>query len=127
MNYLVDTNVFLEILLSQAGRAKCEAFLESEDGAAWISDFSLHSVGVLLFRKNRPQLFKKFVNDTLPQFTVLSLDRATYAEVIQAGGDFALDFDDAYQFCVAAENHLHIATQDKDFARVKPEIGVKFI
>jgi predicted nucleic acid-binding protein len=48
MNYLVDTNVFLEILLNQAGRKKCEAFLQDEKGAAWISDFTLHSIGVLL-------------------------------------------------------------------------------
>jgi hypothetical protein len=38
MNYLVDTNIFLEILLGQAGRKKCEAFLQGEKGAAWISD-----------------------------------------------------------------------------------------
>lgn len=36
MNYLVDTNLFLEILLHQAGRKKCEAFLQGEKGAAWI-------------------------------------------------------------------------------------------
>ena len=34
MNYLVDTNIFLEILLGQAGRKKCEAFLQGEKGAA---------------------------------------------------------------------------------------------
>ena len=33
MNYLVDTNVFLEILLNQAGRKKGEAFLHGEKGA----------------------------------------------------------------------------------------------
>jgi len=32
MNYLVDTNIFLEILLGQAGRKKCEAFLQGENG-----------------------------------------------------------------------------------------------
>ena len=34
MNYLVDTNLFLEILLNQAGRKKCEAFLQGEKGMA---------------------------------------------------------------------------------------------
>ena len=33
MNFLVDTNLFLEILLNQAGRKKCEAFLQGEKGA----------------------------------------------------------------------------------------------
>ena len=53
MNCLVDTNIFLEILLNQAGRKKCEAFLQGEKGAAWISDFTLHSIGVLLFRQKQ--------------------------------------------------------------------------
>jgi len=63
MNHLVDTNIFLEILLNQAARKKCEAFLQGEKGAAWISDFSLHSIGVLLFRQKRTELFDKFVQD----------------------------------------------------------------
>jgi len=56
MNYPVDTNIFLEILLGQAGRKKCEAFLQGEKGAAWIPDFTLHSIGVLLFRQKRPEV-----------------------------------------------------------------------
>jgi len=69
MNSLVDTNIFLEILLNHAGRKKCEAFLQGEKGAAWISDFTLHSIGVLLFRQKRPELFGQFAADTLSQFT----------------------------------------------------------
>jgi len=78
MNYLVDTNLFLEILLGQAGRKKCEAFLQGEKGAAWISDFTLHSIGVLLFRQKRPEVFGRFAADTLPQFTILSLSDTGY-------------------------------------------------
>jgi len=40
---------------------------------------------------------------------------------------FNLDFDDAYQFCLGKEYNLEIATQDKDFNRVKPKIKIKFI
>jgi iron only hydrogenase large subunit-like protein len=65
MNYLVDTNVFLEILLSQAGRKKCEAFLQGEKGAAWISDFTLHSA-------------------CCPQFIILSLSDAGYLQLAGA-------------------------------------------
>ena len=127
MNYLVDTNVFIEILLDQSGRSKCEAFLQRETGAAWISDFSLHSVGVLLLRRKRSDPFNRFINDTLPEFTVLSLDDEGYHNIVEAHSNFTLDFDDSYQFCVAKENHLEIATQDRDFDHVKRDIGVKFI
>jgi len=127
MNYLVDTNIFLEILLNQAGRKKCEAFLQGEKGAAWISDFTLHSIGVLLFRQKRPELFEQFTADTLPQLNILSLSEAGYSRIVEANTRYSLDFDDAYQFCVAQENHLAIATQDKDFQRTQRTIEVRLM
>jgi predicted nucleic acid-binding protein len=124
---MVDTNVFLEILLNQAARRKCEAFLQGEKGAAWISDFTLHSIGVLLFRQKRPDLFNRFTADTLPQFSILSLSEAGYSELAQVSTRHGLDFDDAYQFSVARENKLAIATQDKDFQRVRNVINVRLL
>ena len=127
MNYLVDTNVFLEILLNQTGRKKCEAFLQDEKGAAWISDFTLHSIGVLLFRQQRSELFNRFVADTLPQFSILSLSAAGYPKLTEANTRYAIDFDDAYQFSIARENKLAIATQDKDFQRVRSVMDVRLL
>jgi hypothetical protein len=83
MNYLVNTNVFLEILLNQTGRRKCESFLQDKKGAAWISDFTLHSIGVLLFRQKRTELFDKFAADTLSQLTILSLSVTDYPKLTE--------------------------------------------
>ena len=127
MNYLVDTNIFLEILLNQAGRKKCEMFLQNEPGAAWISDFTLHSIGVLLFRQKRSELFERFVADTLPQLAVLSLSETGYSRLSEVNTRFNLDFDDAYQFSVAQESKLAIATQDKDFQRVRSLLDVRML
>ena len=127
MNYMVDTNLFLEILLNQAGRKKCETFLQGEQGAAWISDFTLHSIGVLLFRQKRPELFDKFAADTLPQFTILSLSETGYSQLAEVNTRHGLDFDDAYQFAVARENNLTIATQDKDFQSVRNVVDVRLL
>lgn len=127
MNYLVDTNIFLEILLNQAGRKKCESFLQGEKGAAWISDFTLHSIGVLLFRQKRPELFDQFAADTLPQFSILSMSDAGYLQLGGAHTRHGLDFDDAYQFLVARENKLAIATQDKDFQRVRNLVDLRLL
>ena len=127
MNYLVDTNIFLEILLNQAGRKKCETFLQGEQGAAWISDFTLHSIGVLLFRQKRPELFDKFAADTLPQFTILSLSETGYSQLAEVNTRHGLDFDDAYQFAVARENNLTIATQDKDFQSVRNVVDIRML
>ena len=125
MNSMVDTNIFLEILLSQAGRKKCEAFLQGEKGAAWISDFTLHSIDVLLFRMKRLELFDRFAADTLPQFSILSMSDAGYLQLVGAHTRHGLDFDDACQFLVARENKLAIATQDKDFQRVRNLVDVR--
>ena len=127
MNCLVDTNIFLEILLNQDGRKKCETFLQGEKGAAWITDFTLHSIGVLLFRQKRSELFDRFTADTLSQFTILSLSIAGYSRLAEVNGRHGLDFDDAYQFAVARENNLAIATQDKDFQRVRNLVDVRLL
>ena len=126
MSCLVDTNVFLEILLRQAAREKCKRFLQEENDL-FISDFSLHSIGVRLFRQDAVVVFGEFVADSLPNLGILSLSHAGYGEVMAAQRNFGLDFDDAYQFAVARENKLTIVTQDKDFARVKNEVAVTFI
>lgn len=127
MKYLVDTNIFLEILLNQNGRKRCETFLQGEKGAAWMSDFTLHSIGVLSFRQKRPELFTRFAADTLPQFNVLSLSKPGYSNVADAHTRYGLDFDDAYQLATALENGLGIATQDRDFQRARAVLNVRIL
>lgn len=127
MSFLVDTNVFLEILLNQPGRAKCEQFLRQNTGALAIADFSLHSIGVIALRRQQSKLFADFLNDSLPNLELLHLDRIGYPAVARAAQVFSLDFDDAYQFTVAKAHGLVMATQDRDFERVKNELEVRFV
>ena len=82
---------------------------------------------MLLFRQKRPELFSRFAADTLPQLTILSLSEAGYSKLTEANARYALDFDDAYQFSVARENNLAIATQDKDFQRVRNVVSVRLL
>ncbi len=56
--YLVDTNIFLEILLGQDKSSVCKDFLNKNDDKIFISDFSLHSIGVILFRFKKKEIFK---------------------------------------------------------------------
>lgn len=46
--FLVDTNIFLEILPGQEKKTICKEFLDDNAGNLNISDFSLHSLGVIL-------------------------------------------------------------------------------
>jgi predicted nucleic acid-binding protein len=127
MSFLVDTNVFLEILLNQPGRTMCEQFLQQNTGALAIADFSLHSIGVIALRRRQAALFADFLNDSLPNLELLHLDRIGYPAVARAAQVFDLDFDDAYQFTIAQAHGLAIATQDQHFARIKTEVEVWFI
>ena len=49
--YLVDTNIFLEILLNDPNKLNCEKFLNDNINNLYISDFSLHSIGIILWRR----------------------------------------------------------------------------
>lgn len=127
VNCLVDTNVFLEILLGQLNKEKCKQFLRENSGQCALSDFSLHSIGVITFRGRRAQAYHAFLQDTLPGVALLHLDKRGYPAVLHAHERLGLDFDDGYQFVLAQSHGLTLVTQDHDFERVKHEVSVRFL
>lgn len=116
---LVDTNVFLEILLKQDKKEDCKAFLDNNIGNLNITDFSLHSIGVILFRYGKEEIFRRFVEDVMPNTKLLSLPMELYREVVNVRKILKLDFDDAYQYSIAKYHGLKVVTMDKDFERIK--------
>lgn len=126
MKYLIDTNIFLEILLQQDKSNLCKSFLENNIGSLHISDFSLHSIGVILFKQDKAELFQKFLTDVIPKIYLLSLPKTNYESVINYRNDFNLDFDDAYQCSLSNHYRLKIVTMDKDFEKVK-NLPVEFL
>lgn len=78
MNRLIDTNIFLEIFLNQARRLDCEQFLNEHIGYLHLSDFSLHSIGVILLKKGKHQDFQRFATDVLLKVQLLSLPQNQY-------------------------------------------------
>ncbi|TVL99789.1 MAG: VapC toxin family PIN domain ribonuclease [Candidatus Brocadia sp. WS118] len=124
--YLVDTNIFLEILLKQAKSQKCKDFLDQNVSDLSITDFSLHSIGVILFKQNEDDLFLKFLNDTLPKVDLTSLPKEQYKEVLTNRKKQKLDFDDAYQYTVCKHYGFKLATMDQDFKNIK-EVDILFL
>ena len=125
--YLFDTNIFLEIMLSQEKSADCKKALIDNINFIAISDFSLHSIGVILFRHKQEKVFNNFVTDVLPKIATVSLSKESYVTLSELKDVYNLDFDDAYQCSIAKEKNLTIITMDRDFKRVEKRIGVKFI
>lgn len=117
---------FLEILLKQEKSDSCKAFLDKNIGSINISDFTLHSIGVILFKQNEEQSFLKFISDTLPKTNLLSLPKNKYDEVIIIKNKIGLDFDDSYQYNICKQFDLKFVTMDKDFKKVK-NIEIQFL
>jgi len=126
MMFLVDTNIFLEILLGQDKKEDCKKFLANNIGELNITDFSLHSIGVILFRYGKEEIFQKFAEDVIPNTKVLSLPMELYSEIVNVRKRLNLDFDDAYQYIIARHYGLKVVTMDKDFERMK-DVEILFL
>ena len=79
---------------------------------------------MILFRQRQELVFKAFFEDVSNNIQILSLAKESYSKLPEIKQRFNLDFDDAYQFQVAADHKLAIATLDKDFNRVRGELKV---
>lgn len=118
MRYLVDTNVWLELLLGQEKSEIASRFFDLiPTDELFASDFSIHSIGVILSRLKKIDVFDQFVIDLFVygQLEQLSLDPADLLEVTSNIRKYKLDFDDSYQFSISQKFDLTLITFDKDF------------
>jgi predicted nucleic acid-binding protein len=118
VRYLVDTNVWLERLLDQEKSDVASRFFDLiPTDELFVSDFTIHSIGVILSRLKKFEVFAKFINDLFVngQLEQLSLDAVDLIDVITNIQKYKLDFDDSYQFSIAQKYDLTIVTFDKDF------------
>jgi len=120
--YLLDTNIFLELFLDQDKADDVERLLRTvPKERLYISEFSLYSVGIILFRRKLFDVFVRFVEDLIITGGIKLLrlsveDTKKLAEVSQR---FGLDFDDAYQYAVAERYGLTVVSFDSDFDRTE--------
>lgn len=121
--YLVDTNVFLEILLAQPKKVACKEFLNTNVDDLSISDCSLHWIGTVLWQNNNVDTFHAFVKDVIPRVEILTLREDKYQAFININKDLDLDFHDTYQYQVAIEHDLVIVTLNRQF-EIAEEIRV---
>lgn len=120
MDLLIDTNVFVEVGLSQAKAEEASEFFgRVSQFNLFISDFSLHSISVILIRQRRTEPLLKFYGDIIRTgfVRVLSIPEDELAEVVVRAEKFGLDFDDAYQYTLAEQHSLEIVSYDSDFDR----------
>ena len=122
MKLLLDTNIFLEVILDQERANEARTLLSEIEGHEFfISDYSLHSIGLLLFRRGQHEVFRQFLKDMIlgVGVAVIALSAKETEGLIQVAQRFGLDFDDAYQYAVAKRYGLTIISFDSDFDRTE--------
>lgn len=118
--YLVDTNVWLERLLEQERSEEAGRFLaQVPSERLCITDFTFHSIGVILSRLNRTEVLLQFVRDVFIEGAVslVGLLPENMETVVNTMQQFRLDFDDAYQYVAAERFGLTLISFDQDFDR----------
>ncbi len=122
MRFLIDTNILLEIILSQPRAEECKSLLSTNaENDFFLTDFSLHSIGLSLFRQKRQDAFSAFLKDMFVEagLKIIALAGEDMDSVAQHSRKFNLDFDDAYQYTAAEKHDLVIVSFDRDFDRTE--------
>jgi len=122
MRLLIDTNVYLEVILEQEKAKEARDLLsKTEEHEFFISDYSLHSIGLLLFRRKQHDVFRQFLTDMISNagMKITTLLGKDMEAVIKVAQKFNLDFDDAYQYVAAEQYGLTIVSFDADFDRTE--------
>ncbi len=118
--YLLDTNIILEFLLDRARADEVETLLlGTEAEQLYLSDFTLHSLGVILLRFGAQDAFLRVVEDLLLMggIRLIRLDVGEMSVCAQVAQQFHLDFDDACQYTLAERYDFVIVSFDHDFDR----------
>jgi uncharacterized protein len=116
--YLLDTNIFLELLLDQQESGSVRTLLSTKSPVDLaVSDLAFHSIGIILYQKKSPRLFTDFVRDMFGEggITIIGLVAEDMNRVEQVAQMSGLDFDDAYQYVVAEKFDLTLVSFDAHF------------
>ena len=116
--YLLDTNIWLERLLDQARAAEVKQLLDTLDSSELtLSDFSFHSICVILSRSGKFPVLDQFILDLfiLGRVSLLRIAPSNTPAVTAAMQTQRLDFDDAYQYVLARRDNLNVVSFDTDF------------
>jgi len=96
MRLLIDTNIVLEVILEQTRADEARALLAAtEEHQFFISDYALHSIGLLLFRRGQHSIFLQFLNDMMVKagMVLTSLHTDDMEAVVEMAMRLNLDFD----------------------------------
>ncbi len=118
--YLIDTNIFLEVLLERESVIDCRNFLEKVQNGevtAYQTTFSLHTIAIILERLESLDSYKEFL-ETVLTFKGISFYSTNPQDELQICVDSkeqGLDFDDALHYHICKKFGLKLVSLDRDF------------
>jgi len=120
---LIDTNIFLEILLQQKKSDIAKGILRElvENSEPFIiTSFTIHSIIVILEKRRMINELKIFMS-SLAEIENLLFYYPTFEEekeIIHNMTKWNLDFDDSFQYFVAQKLEAELITFDHNFAGI---------
>jgi predicted nucleic acid-binding protein len=119
--FLIDTDIFLEVMLARAKRTACIAFLESVKTGrekAAVTDFTIYSIMIILDSHGKLRELDRFLR-SLSAYKGLALYAASLEdklEAVELADNEEFDIDDAVQYASARSIRAKaIVSLDKDF------------
>jgi len=115
LTYLIDTNVWLELLLEQERAGEVRNFFQEVDNSdTAITELSLYSIGIIMDKLKQHDAFLDFVSDSLEDSGVnrVRLEIEDMSHLVASIKEFKLDFDDAYQYTAAKKHDLILVSFD---------------
>jgi hypothetical protein len=118
--FLIDTNIFIEMLLDQKRANECQKLFElihSGKVIAYVNSFTIHSIEVILERNKKLDMLESFLKDIDEAKGLKRFDTTTLEEkfAIALTKKFGIDFDDALQYYLCKTLNLKIVSFDKHF------------
>lgn len=117
--YLIDTNIFLEILLEQEKSKECEELilrLNQIEEYFYVSSFTLHSIEVVMTKQNKTDALKEFLLDIISSRIIqIGTNAMEELNALKTMGKLNLDFDDALQTYICENHKLKIISFDRHF------------
>ena len=110
MSYLIDTNIFLEVMLSRRRKEECKTLLKTISAGkvkGILTDFSLYSIMLIMASYKKYSEIKKFLSSLaaykgLLVYSCTLDDKINCVEIAQNEG---LDVDDSIQYAAALSLH----------------------
>jgi hypothetical protein len=125
--FLVDTSVFLEILLAGPRAPIAKTFLEANAGLLYVSDLTLLTLSRFLLVKMSGDAYKSFMEDVTGAFKIAALRPALIVELASFDSKHKLGHMIAYNLRLAMERGFCIVTLERSYDSVGAEIEVKYL